>query len=64
MGALLLKTADIPCSAYFEFLYRQMEEYPVITVNGWRNGEGAYHAWAEKDMFEDYRMLQYYYLFD
>lgn len=66
LGTFLLKTAKVPCTPYFEFLSRQMERYPIITVNGWKKQEDeCFHTWGEEeDPFGDYRILQYYYLFD
>ncbi|MDE7253184.1 MAG: sulfatase-like hydrolase/transferase [Acetatifactor sp.] len=65
LGGLLLKTAGIPLSPYQEFVEQMREEYPVITVSGYVDGEGVYRNWnSAGDEFPEYRMLQYYYLFD
>lgn len=65
LGPLLMEAAGIPLSPYFAFLLRYMEEYPMVTVNGYRDGEGNYHDWSgDGTELEEYRMLQYYYLFE
>lgn len=65
LGGLLMRTAGIPQSPYFHFLERIQTEYPVITVNGYVDKEGVYHAWgSEQTEFLEYRLLQYNYLFD
>lgn len=65
LGALLLKTAGIPGNAYFNYLEQLMEEYPVITINGYRDSEGNVYSWSgQGDEFPDYRTLQYKYMFD
>lgn len=65
LGALLLETAGIPGNSYFNFLTEQMQEYPVITVNGYKDNAGNVYQWSGKGTeFPDYRILQYYELFD
>lgn len=65
LGALLLDVAGVPGSPYFSFLRQYMEEYPIITVNGYEDSEGNYYNWSgEKSEMLEYRMLQYNYLFD
>lgn len=65
LGGLLMRTAGIPASPFFDYLERLKEEYPVITTNGYIDGQGGYHGWSgENDEFEEYRMLQYNYLYD
>ncbi|MDE7269514.1 MAG: sulfatase-like hydrolase/transferase [Acetatifactor sp.] len=65
LGGLLERTAGIPLSPYFAYLERLREEYPVITINGYVDGDGNCAGWSsEGDEFPDYRMLQYNYLFD
>ncbi|MCM1552776.1 MAG: LTA synthase family protein [Butyrivibrio sp.] len=65
LGGLLLKTAGIPLSPYQAFVEHMREEYPVITVNGYTDDEGVCGDWSSAgDEFPEYRMLQYYYLFD
>lgn len=65
LGGLLERTAGIPLSPYFAYLERLREDYPVITINGYMDGDGNCESWgSEGDEFSDYRMLQYNYLFD
>lgn len=65
LGVLLQKTAGIPLSPYFSFLEEQMKEYPVITVNGYVDQTEKYYSWnGDGSEFQDYRVLQYNYLFD
>ena len=64
LGGLLLETAGVPLSPYFEFLKQYREIYPIITLNGYVDGEGNYSAWgSEQDVMSDYRILQYDYLY-
>lgn len=65
LGALLLQTAGIQGSPYFNFLQQYMEEYPIITVNGYEDREGNHYNWSGEDSeLLDYRILQYNHLFD
>lgn len=65
LGALLLENAGIPGNSYFNFLTKQMKDYPVITVNGYKDNKGNAFQWSgEGTEFLDYRILQYYELFD
>ena len=65
LGGLLQRTAGIPLSPYFSFLEKQREEYPIITINGYVDGEGKYYNWgSDGTEFPEYRMLQYNYLYD
>ena len=65
LGVLLQQTAGIGLTPYASFLAAQMEEYPVITVNGYVDSQGNYSNWSGSgEEFPDYRMLQYNYLFD
>lgn len=65
LGVLLQKTAGVPLSPYFSFLEAQMKEYPVITVNGYVDQAGRHYSWnGDGSEFQDYRVLQYNYLFD
>lgn len=64
LGGLLEETAGVPCSPYFAFLSQLRENYPIITVNGYVDAEGRYHNWNEEDVFGEYRILQYNYLYD
>lgn len=65
LGVLLMKTAGIPSSPYFSFLQKYMEEYPVITINGYEDSNGNFYNWSgENDELPEYRMLQYNHIFD
>lgn len=63
LGLLLLKTAGVERSSFFDYLEEIMEKYPVITANGYLDQEGNYHEWLG-DEFLEYRIMQYYLLFD
>lgn len=63
LGLLLLQTAGVERSAFFDHLERVMEEYPVITANGYLDREGNYHEWIGNE-FPEYRIMQYYMIFD
>lgn len=65
LGGLLLETAGVPRSAYFQFLSGLRNQYPIITVNGYADADGNFSSWSGEDtVFSDYRILQYNYLFD
>ena len=65
LGILLADTAGIKTSPFFDFLRQYMEEYPIITVNGYIDDTGNYVNWSgENDEHLEYRQMQYYYLFD
>jgi hypothetical protein len=65
LGGLLLRTAGVPLSPYFTYLEKLREEYPIITINGYVDNDGNYYNWGSaENEFQEYRMLQYNYLFD
>lgn len=65
LGALLLDTAGIQGSPFFAFLRQYMKEYPIITINGYEDGEGNHYNWSgDGSELPEYRMLQYNHLFD
>lgn len=65
LGGLLLDVAGIPKSSYFSFLNQYREEYPIITINGYEDGEGNFYNWSEDGAgLLEYRILQYNHLFD
>lgn len=65
LGEVLLETAGVPRSPYFQFLSGLRQEYPIITVNGYVDADGNFSAWSgENTEFSEYRILQYNYLFD
>ena len=65
LGVLLMDVVGLEMSDYFSFLKEQMQEYPIITVNGYVDADGVIHEWSgKKSEMKEYRMLQYNYLFD
>ncbi|MCD7738682.1 MAG: LTA synthase family protein [Lachnospiraceae bacterium] len=65
LGVLLMETAGVPMSSYFQYLSDLMEEYPIFTPRGYEDSEGNFYSWSEEETeFLDYRILQYYNLFD
>lgn len=65
LGVLLADTAGIKTSPFFDYLRQYMAEYPIITVNGYQDKDGNYYDWSgENAEHEEYRILQYNYLFD
>lgn len=65
LGELLMQTAGIPRSPFFTFLEEEREEYPIVTVNGYMDSQGNYSGWVgDEECFQEYRILQYNYLFD
>ncbi|MCD8325218.1 MAG: hypothetical protein LUC90_00645 [Lachnospiraceae bacterium] len=64
LGVLLMETAGIPMSSYFQYLSDFMEEYPILTPRGYEDAEGNFYSWSgEETEFPEYRILQYYNLF-
>ena len=65
LGALLMDVAGLPKSPFFSFLSHYMEEYPIVTMNGYGDREGNFHGWSgDGSELAEYRMLQYNYLFE
>ena len=65
LGALLLEVAEVPGSPFFSFLQQYMDEYPIVTANGYEDKEGNYHNWSDDGSeLMEYRMLQYNHLYD
>lgn len=65
LGALLLDTIGIEKTARFNYVFELMEEYPIITVNGYQDKRGNIFEWSgTNEEFLDYRILQYDFLFD
>lgn len=65
LGALLLEVAEVPGSPFFSFLQQYMNEYPVVTANGYEDKEGNHHNWSDDGSeLMEYQMLQYNHLFD
>ena len=64
LGVLLLESVGVKMPAYFSYLGELMQEYPIITVNGYQDAEENFVNWSgEDDEFQIYRMLQYHLLF-
>ena len=65
LGILLQRVAGVERTPFGRYLEGLMEEYPVITVNGYVDRDGDYSNWSgDGTEFLEYRMLQYNYLFD
>ncbi len=68
LGALLLEQAGIPRTAYTNFLLQMQEKVPVLNVFGYQTTDGQWHTFDEEtevsEWVEQYRMLQYYTMFD
>lgn len=65
LGVLLADTAGVKTSPFFDYLRQYMVEYPVITINGYKDKDGNYYNWSgDNSEHLEYRMLQYNYLFD
>ncbi len=65
LGALWLEVAEVPGSPFFSFLQQNMNEYPVVTANGYEDKEGNYHNWSDDGSeLMEYQMLQYNHLYD
>ena len=65
LGALLLEVAEVPGAPFFSFLQQYMNQYPIVTVNGYEDEEGNFCNWSGEDTeLMEYRMLQYNHLFD
>lgn len=64
LGSLLMETAGVEMSPYFYFLNDYRDQYPMITVNGYRDSEGEFFNWSGEDNeMPEYRYLQYNLLF-
>ena len=64
LSVVLQKTAGMEMSPYFEYLSRLMEEYPILTANGYMDAQGTFYEWSgDAGEFADYRILQYHRLF-
>ena len=65
LGVLLAQETGITMSPFFSFLEDYMEQYPIITTQGYIDAEGTYYPWSgQNDEHLEYRYLQYNYLFD
>lgn len=79
LAANVLKAAGVPTNDYQSFLLRLQEEYPIISAvrtdktadktldkasNKSDKATGSKNKQADSDMLNDYKLLQYYRLFD
>lgn len=79
LAANVLKAAGVPTNDYQSFLLKLQEEYPIISAvrtdktadktldkasNKSDNATGSKNKQADSDMLNDYKLLQYYRLFD
>lgn len=79
LAANVLKAAGVPTNDYQSFLLKLQEEYPIISAvrtdktadktldkasNKSDKANGSKNKQADSDMLNDYKLLQYYRLFD
>lgn len=67
LSSLLLEKADLPMTAYQQYLSQLREVMPVITANVFIDAEGTYHTLDETVLEEErneYAILQYNHLVD
>lgn len=68
LGAMLLQYAGIPGTGYTDFLLEMRNEVPVYNAFGYRTSDGDWHSFDEEtevsDWIRDYRIVQYYEMFD
>ena len=72
LSTLLVEKAGLPLSPWQNYLKNLSESYPAITANAWMDDAGKWHSntaqniTGEKDggNLNDYRILNYYHLFD
>ena len=62
LGTTVLKKAGVPTSTYMNFLEAVQEKYASITANRIAGSDDA--GEEAKDILQDYKIVQYYYLFD
>lgn len=63
LGVLVADIANIELSPYFKFLHNQLNDYPIITTNGYKDSNNIYYSWND-DSLHDYAVIQYDYLFN
>lgn len=63
LGAKVLEAADITLPAYMNFLEDLQEQYVSITSISMEESEG-YEKEKAEELLKEYKILQYYYLFD
>ncbi len=65
LGGLLFEAAGLPESPYMQYLSEVREEYPVLTINGYKDAEGTLHTLEElPDKLKEYERIQYYIVYD
>ena len=68
LSSLLLDTANLPKTAYFDYLSNLYHSIPVITANFCYDAEGNFYSASDfdklTDQLNDYEILQYNHLFD
>ena len=68
LSTLLLRTAGLETSAYMDFLDQLSRQIPAINLNGYLGADGTEYSYEDDseylDLIEEYRSLQYNYLFD
>ncbi|KAI4445585.1 hypothetical protein C823_000101 [Eubacterium plexicaudatum ASF492] len=68
LGAMLLAYAGIQGTDYTDFLLEMGKEVPVYNAFGYQTPDGNWHSFDEEtevsDWIRDYRIVQYYEMFD
>ncbi len=68
LGGILMEAAGLPLSGYQRFLSEQMERFPVVNGNVYRDSEGTFYSYGTDEEKEsglsDYKILQYNHLVD
>ena len=68
LATLLLRTAGLETTPYMDFLWDLSKQVEAINLNGYRDEEGNEYSYEDDspyaDLIEEYRTLQYNYLFD
>lgn len=67
LSSLTLKTAGVELPAYNQYLYELQKQLPMINGLGYADTEGEYHYFSDETeqtaLIEDYKIVQYNYLF-
>lgn len=69
LSTMLLEQAGIPLSPYHQFLKDVQKHIPAISGDFYRDNQGEYHgireaSGEEEKVIKEYKVVQYYYLFD
>ncbi|MCI5956356.1 MAG: LTA synthase family protein [Clostridiales bacterium] len=67
LQALLLQKGGLPMTAYDKWLLDIMPQYPIVTVDGYMNSEGAFTLWSEQeppDVLKRMNEMRYNRLYD